>query len=69
MSSDSPTSVALCQFTPAPKEWPGVSECASPTPMIDPIRVCELDEGMPKYQVPTFHRIAPRSSARIIANP
>ena len=37
--------------------------------MMDPIRVCELDEGRPKYQVPKFHRIAAMSKANTMANP
>ena len=37
--------------------------------MIAPISVCELDAGRPKYHVPTFHRMAPTSSARTIARP
>src|SRR5450631_2106774 len=41
----------------------------SPTPMIEPMRVCELEEGNPKYQVPKFHRIAAMSNANTMANP
>src|ERR1700722_14562197 len=40
-----------------------------PTPMMEPMRVCELDEGSPKYQVPKFHRMAARSNANTMANP
>ena len=40
-----------------------------PTPMIDPIRVCELEAGRPKYQVPTFQMIAAINSANTIAKP
>ncbi len=32
--------------------------------MMEPIRVCELDEGRPKYQVPKFHRIAAMSKRK-----
>ena len=37
--------------------------------MIDPIRVCELDAGRPKYQVPTFQMMAAINSANTMANP
>ncbi len=37
--------------------------------MMEPIKVCELDEGRPKYHVPKFHRIAAISSANTMANP
>jgi hypothetical protein len=37
--------------------------------MIDPISVCELEAGRPKYQVPTFHMIAEINSANTIAKP
>jgi hypothetical protein len=40
-----------------------------PTPMIDPIRVCELEAGNPKYQVPTFQMMAAIRSANTIAKP
>ena len=37
--------------------------------MTEPISVCELDDGSPKYQVPRFQMIAAVSSANTIANP
>ena len=37
--------------------------------MTEPISVCELDDGSPKYQVPTFQMIAAVSSAKTIAKP
>ena len=37
--------------------------------MIDPMRVCELDDGSPKYQVPKFQMIAAMSSANTMAKP
>ncbi len=40
-----------------------------PTPMIDPISVCEDEAGRPKYQVPRFHRMAAISNANTIAKP
>ena len=66
---DKPMSVTLPQLTPSPNLWPGSIEFATPTPMIAPISVCELDAGKPRYQVPRFHRIADRSSASTIARP
>src|ERR1700742_2618923 len=70
MSSDMPTSEAFAQFTPSPKTWPLlIIEFASPTPMIEPMRVCELDAGRPKYQVPTFQMIAEINSANTMAKP
>ena len=41
----------------------------TPTPMIEPIKVCELDAGKPKAQVPRFHRMAAINSANTMANP
>ena len=40
-----------------------------PTPMIQPIKVCELEAGRPKYQVPRFYIMAAISSANTIAKP
>lgn len=37
--------------------------------MIDPMRVCELDDGRPKYQVPRFQMMAATRSAKTIAKP
>jgi hypothetical protein len=37
--------------------------------MIEPINVCELDAGRPKYQVPRFQMIAAMSNANTIAKP
>src|SRR5258706_8986367 len=37
--------------------------------MIDPMRVCELDDGRPKYQVPRFQSIAAAKRANTIAKP
>src|ERR1700744_1948913 len=41
----------------------------SPTPMMDPMSVCELDDGSPKYHVPRFQMIAAMSSANTMAKP
>lgn len=35
----------------------------SETQSIEPTSVCELDAGIPRYQVPKFHRIAAMSRA------
>ena len=37
--------------------------------MIDPISVWELEAGRPKYQVPTFQRMAETSREKTMANP
>ena len=37
--------------------------------MIEPISVCELEAGRPRYQVPRFQMIAAISSANTIAKP
>ncbi len=37
--------------------------------MIEPINVCELEFGMPKYQVPRFQMMAAVNSANTMANP
>src|SRR6202011_3015339 len=63
------TSDAWAQLTPSPKTCPEISELASPTPMIEPINVWELETGRPKYQVPTFQMIAEINSAKTMANP
>jgi hypothetical protein len=59
----------LPQFTPSPKLSPFSSELARPTPTIEPIKVCELEAGRPRYQVPTFQTIADRSRANTMAIP
>src|SRR5258707_13870659 len=70
MSRLAKTSCALAQLTPSPNTCHGVTiELASPTPIIEPTKVCELDAGSPKYQVPTFQIIAEISSAKTIAKP
>ena len=62
---DIPMSVALLQFT-AVSVAPRNKEYAIPTPKIEPIRVCELEQGIPKYQVSKFQKIALISDAIII---
>ena len=63
--SDKPISLAFPQFT-ASEAASGNSEKASPTPRIDPISVCELEQGMPRYQVRRFQNMAENSKAIII---
>ena len=60
---------AWCQSTPLVAVWTAMSWLASPTPMTDPINVCELDDGSPKYQVPRFQMIAAVRRANTIAKP
>ncbi len=63
-------SCTLLQLTPSPKASLGlIREFIRPTPTMDPIRVCELEAGRPRYQVPTFQMIADSSSANTIAKP
>src|SRR5262249_40557518 len=67
--SDLPMFAACPQSTPLVAPLACMSSLARPTPMIDPMRVCELEDGSPKYQVPTFQIIAATSRANTIANP
>src|SRR3954470_1845150 len=67
--SDQPISVALVQSTPEVPSRPRISALAMPTPMIEPISVCEEDAGRPKYQVPRFQMMAAISNANTIAKP
>jgi hypothetical protein len=61
---------ARCQHsTPDVPLRPWSNAFATPTPMIEPIRVCELDAGSPKAQVPRFQIIAAIRSAKTIAKP
>src|SRR5580700_8770406 len=69
VTSANRVSSTLPQFTPSPKPWPAISEFIRPTPTIEPIRVCELEAGRPRYQVPTFQMMADTSNENTIANP
>src|ERR1700742_1263574 len=60
---------ACDQSTPEVPSRPRRSALVIPTPMIEPISVCELDAGKPKYQVPTFQMMAEISSAKTMAKP
>lgn len=55
------------QLTPTLSPLPGNIEKTIPTPNREPIIVCELEQGIPKYQVPTFQIIAPINADTIIA--
>jgi hypothetical protein len=51
------TSFALVQSTPDVPLRPCSNALVTPTPMMEPTRVCELDAGRPKDQVPRFQRL------------
>ena len=68
-SSDRPMSIAFCQFTPSASDTWVSRALARPTPRIEPIRVCELEAGMPKYQVPRFQAMAEVSRENTITRP
>src|ERR1700678_775538 len=69
-NSDSPIFAACPQSTPlVPLLLAAMSWFMRPTPMMEPIRVWELEEGKPRYHVPRFHRIAAMSSANTMAKP
>jgi hypothetical protein len=63
-------SSTLAQLTPSPKALSGLmSEFIKPTPTMEPISVCELDAGSPRYQVPKFQMIEEISRANTMAKP
>src|ERR1700719_598203 len=68
-SSDFPMLAACPQSTPLVPERADINWFAIPTPMIDPIKVCELDAGSPSHQVPRFQMIAAVNNAKTMANP
>ena len=55
--------------TPLTPERPCMNWFAMPTPITEPIMVCELEAGKPLHQVARFQRIAATSSAKTIAKP
>src|ERR1700722_9148008 len=66
----SPILAAWLQSTPlVPEGLTAINWFISPTPMIDPINVWELEDGNPKYHVPRFHRMAAISNANTMAKP
>src|SRR5215470_17971374 len=66
---DLPTAAACCQSTPLVAVDLSSSSLARPTPMIDPISVCELDDGRPNDHVARFQTIAATRSANTIEKP
>ena len=46
-----------------------MSEFINPTPIMEPIKVCELEAGRPRYQVPKFQMMAEINSEKIMAKP
>ena len=58
MSSTLKTLVACSQSTPEVPVCTLISWLATPTPMMEPTMVCELDAGRPNHHVPRFHKIA-----------
>ena len=62
-----PILAASPQLTPTFAWFSGNVEKTKPTPNSEPIKVCELEQGMPRYQVPKFQIIAPNNTASIIA--
>jgi hypothetical protein len=64
------TPMACDQSTPDVPEPDGAMNWfASPTPMIEPISVCDELAGSPSHQVPRFQTIAAISNAKIMAKP
>jgi len=61
--------LAACDQSHAPRcrHGPRSSALVIPTPMIDPIKVCEEDAGRPRYQVPRFQMMAAINSANTMA--
>ncbi|KWV87077.1 hypothetical protein PFLmoz3_02923 [Pseudomonas fluorescens] len=66
---EAPISTAFCQFTPSARGMSLINALARPTPRIEPIRVWELEAGIPKYQVPRFQVIAAANNEKTIAKP
>lgn len=62
-----PIFIASDQLTPICDVFSGKVEKTIPTPIKEPISVCELEHGIPKYQVPKFQMIAPNNTAKTIA--
>ena len=61
---------AACpQSTPLVAVRACINWLAMPTPMIEPISVCELDDGRPNHHVPRFQMMAAVNSANTIAKP
>src|ERR1017187_2560452 len=63
------TLVACSQSTPEVPLWTFMSWLATPTPMIEPTIVCELEAGRPNHQVLRFQTMAAMSRAKTMAKP
>src|SRR5215470_7367915 len=68
-SSDLPIFSAWPQSTPLVPDFTAINWLAMPTPIIEPISVCELEAGSPNHHVPRFQRMAAIKSANTIAKP
>src|SRR5664279_890354 len=68
-TSDLPIFSAWSQSTPLVAVRAFINWLAMPTPMIEPIRVCELEAGSPSHQVPRFQMMAADNKANTIAYP
>src|SRR3984957_8403462 len=68
-SRDFPIFVACAQSTPLVPVFGDINWFAMPTPIIEPIKVCELEAGNPNHHVPRSQIIAATSKANTIANP
>src|ERR1700728_3567345 len=69
ISSTLNTLVACPQSTPEVPECTLIIWLATPTPMIEPTMVWELDAGNPNHHVLRFQIMAAISSAKTMANP
>src|ERR1019366_5269887 len=63
------TLTTCCQSNPEAPPWGDRSWLATPTPMMEPTMVCELDAGSPNHQVLRFQRMAAISRAKTMAKP
>src|SRR5277367_4147931 len=68
-TSDLPMLPACAQSTPLVPLRACINWLAMPTPIIEPIMVCELEAGSPSHQVPRFQIMAATSNANTMANP
>jgi len=59
----------LDQSTPDVPSMPRISALATPTPMMEPISVCDEEAGNPSHHVPKFQMMAAMSSANTMAKP
>src|SRR5471030_757440 len=67
-TSDAPISIAFCQFTPSASGISLIRALARPTPRIEPIRVWELEAGIPKYLGTWYFGIPASSSHTLIGS-